>query len=187
MMLKEAVQVVRDVLSPRTALLARLESTRARQAEAGAARQRALDKAEAEATKIRAILERPAQLRNEAFAAGFRETTEVAVMENELRAAKPRELVRFEAHIARLFQVLRASPAPTSIEGRNWVTDEKRVLNEDELERHARLGPLFARLHLAIRDELWRLPDSELSARLAALQSELDNAIADTVLEASAT
>jgi hypothetical protein len=182
MSLANVVEAVKNAVAPRGGILRRLGAQEAQQASEAAAHQQRTTAAVAERAKLVAILNGPEQLRAEGFAMGLRHDRERAELERELYEARPQELKRFEIYVERLHTLLRASSPPAAIEETNWLDGSRQVKNLDAIERWRALGPLFTRVQAEIRNTLWRLPDHELSERLAVLRRELE-AVGDTVLE----
>ena len=64
----------------------------------------------------------------------------------------------------------------------NRLTDERRVVNGDDLARHAALGPAILKIRGEVRD-LWALDSRALAERLGVLRLELTAVLENTMLE----
>ena len=156
---------------------------RAKHAKAGAARRAEIARAQADVDALEEPRRRLARLQAEAMGAGTREQNEVAALENQLRESAPRELERFTALHQRIVERYRNMDGPFADVEVNRFSDESRVTNLEQLERWQAVGPLLVRISVERRDVLWLLGSGDLRARLTALRSELEAALAGTSLE----
>lgn len=183
MSVTEVIDKVKGALSGHDTLVARLEHLRKTQEVEGAARAAEITKAQAEVDKLEEPRRRLERLQAEDFAAGYKADAERAALENELRGAPPRELARFALLVERVYSRLRASDPPMMQEEVHRITNERRVVNVEEIERWRALAPLLVRLQIAICDELYKLPSTVLRERIAGLRREFEQAVAGTAFE----
>ena len=181
--LERTIDRVRAVFSERDALLKELQALEARNAAAAAERARALEQAQRDADAALEPVRRLERLRSESFALGVREERERASVINKLQEEGSRELQRFAVLLERLTERARRQPPPTPIESINSITGAVTVMNLDAIQKWLQVGPALARARIAVRDELWKLADVALSARIAQLRAELTEALAGTALE----
>jgi hypothetical protein len=181
-----AIETAKGFLSPQhDARVARLAELEAEQAAAEAKKQREIAATQAEVDEMDEPRRRLERQKAEATTASLRAARARAALEAELRQAPPRALQRFVARLDRVQDALRAGGRPQAETKYNAVTETQIVTNTDELERWRLIGPVLSRLHVEARDVLWRLPEAALRERIATLQAELDQALKDTILEAT--
>jgi hypothetical protein len=163
-------------------MVARHAAAAAEDAAAIAAQQAIVDKID----EPRRELER---LQTAAASARNREDHERARMEGELRANPGRDVERFKARHARIYERVRnpkPGDRPQAETEVNSLTGASRTTNLDAIERWLALGNVLARQTREI-DNLWALDDESQRARLAELRAELSAALIGTALELEAS
>jgi hypothetical protein len=192
------VDRIADLVSRHNGRIRRRQGIQAKHAAAAAARAKALEVAEREAARIRAILEAPDRLRHEAYGAGLAEDRELGTIDREILDNPTRELERFTALVERLAARARTASPPEEDIVFNEISNTVVVRNADERERHrvAVSGPLdparpghrqpsaIRRAQDALRNELPWLDADQQRARIAELRDALETALAETALAA---
>jgi hypothetical protein len=171
--LTDAGRRLADVFTARGALVERLTALRAKHADAGAMRTKALATAQREVDALDEPRRRLERLKAEEFGKGLEADRQIGELENQLRdpASWPRALRVLALDLER-FREAWAVPIEAH-ELHNRLTGAKRLVNLKELEARTAAIALGIRVHTELRDALWQLAPAALAARVEAIYREL--------------